>query len=279
MANEPTWHDRAVEQLSRIFVDDPGAKAFILRGSLARDALMDDWSDLDAAVILADSDLDRYTLSADWLASFRKVIGMERHEIGPGRILRVFLEGFQRFDLMFIAESSLSEKSFWDDHPIREPCSVLWSRLPGLEMKMASNLHTIEYREPPRGEIERTVDEFWLKAAQAIVKVVRNDLLIALHLALDLAREGLVLQMIRRDRALGTTIHRTGGWGNEIVSRFRYDAQNASGEEILELIRSSCDVFDELALDLLTEYDRRAPFLSPHIESAEQLCEARRKTR
>lgn len=72
-----------------------------------------------------------------------------------------------------------------------------------------------EYQDVPREELERIVDEFWFKAAGAVAKVVRNDLLIGLHLAVDLARDSLVLQMTRRDREKKTTIHRIGGWGNE----------------------------------------------------------------
>jgi hypothetical protein len=114
-------------------------------------------------------------------------------------------------------------------------------------------------------------DEFWFKAALAIVKVARNDLLIALHLALDLARDDLALQMIRRDQAKRTTVHRTGGWGNELITRFSWNSQEGSGEEILNLISSSCEVFDELASELLPGYTQRGPLLFPKIESAKQI--------
>jgi len=38
---------------------------------------------------------------------------------------------------------------------------------------------------------------------------MRNDLIIAHHLTLDLARDSLVLQMNLRDKKLNTNIHRT----------------------------------------------------------------------
>ena len=115
-------------------------------------------------------------------------------------------------------------------------------------------------------------DHFWFKAAVAITKVVRNDLLIGLHLALDLTRDCLVLQMIRRDREKRTKNHRIGGWGNELVARFSWDGQKCSPVKILDLITRSCETFDELALRLSPSYSQRGPLLFSIIELARDAC-------
>lgn len=47
-------------------------------------------------------------------------------------------------------------------------------------------------------------------AALVAVKTGRGDRLIATHLLLELLRTALVLQMVRRDRDTGTTVHRRG---------------------------------------------------------------------
>lgn len=279
MGDESTWHARAVEQLSQFFDKEPDARAFVLSGSLAVVEVQKDvWSDVDAKIILANHALDRYYLSTAWLYPFGRFVGAERHENHVTKTLRVCLESCQRFDLTFIAESTLQNPSLWDRNPFHPSYAVVWSKLPDLETRIASLPVPTEYQDASREEIERRVDEFWFKAALAIVKVVRNDLLIGLHLALDLARDSLVLQMTRRDREKRTTIHRIGGWGNEFVARFFWNGEEGSGEGILKLIRLSCEIFDELASELLPSYDQRGQLLFQSIESAKQICHARTKS-
>lgn len=273
MGDAPTWHAQAAEQLSKLFDKDPEAKAFVLTGSLAAaEVQVDSWSDVDAKVILADEAVERYYLSTAWLSSFGRLIGAERHEDSLTKTLRVCLEGFQRFDLTFIAESTLRNSSLWNHNPFHPLYTIIWSRLPDLEEQIASFPLPPDYQAISPEKLERMADEFWLKAAVAITKVARNDLLIALHLALDLARDCLVLQMIRRDQAKRTTVHRTGGWGNDLVTRFSWDSQKGSGAEILDLIRLSCEVFDELASKLWPSYLQRGPLLFPSLETVKQIC-------
>jgi hypothetical protein len=268
---ELTWQARAVEQLSRLFDEDPDTRAFVLSGSLAAPEVQEDvWSDVDAKIILADHAVDRYALSTAWLAPFGRLIGAERHASRVTKTLRVCLEGFQRFDLTFIPESAWAGPSSWERNPFHPADVVVWSRLADLATRLAALPLPTEYQDLPREEIEKMVDAFWFKAALAIAKVARNDLLIGLHLALDLARDGLVLQMIRRDRAKRTTIHRLGGWGNEIVARFTWNGQASSEEEILDFIRVSGEIFDELASTLLPGYDQRGLLLFPSLEAARQ---------
>lgn len=276
MAHEPTWQAQAVDQLSQTFRQDPDAKAFILGGSLADPETQEDaWSDVDAAIILADQTVDRYYLTTAWLSPLGRLVGAERHEDHLTKTLRVCLEGLHRFDLLFIAESTLHNPSLWDRNPFHPSYVVVWSEVPDLETYIALFPAPTVYQDTPREEIEGLVDAFWLKASVAIVKVVRSDLLIGLHLALDLARDCLVLQMIRRDREKRTTIHRTGGWGNELATRIAWDGQEGAGEDALNLITRSCEVFDELASELLPGTDRRGPLLLPIIEAARQVCRGR----
>ena len=276
MGTEAAWQAPVVEQLSRFFRNQPDARAFVLTGSLADGETQPDrWSDIDAGIVLADGALEHYAGSTGWLRPLGRIAGLERHEHPRGSTLRVCLEGLRRLDLAFIAESALNCPSSWDRNPFYPSFVVLWSDLPGLEMQLASLPLPAEYRDPPRKEVEAIVDAFWLRAAVATTKVVRDDLLIGLHLALDLARDCLLLQMMRRDRERGTAIHHTGGWDNALVGRISWDGQRDSGEAILDLIASSCGVFDELAADLLPGYCQRGPLLYPGIESARRACSGR----
>jgi hypothetical protein len=273
MGNVHNWQAGAVEQLGQLFEAEPDARAFVLTGSLADAGVEEDvWSDIDVKVVLADQSVDRYYLSVAWLQPFGRLIGAERHEGQFTKTLRVCLDGFRRFDLVFVPESALQNSSSWDQNLFPQPYILVWSRLPNLEAQIASLPSSAEYQDISGAEIVRMADHFWFKAAVAITKVVRNDLLIGLHLALDLTRDCLVLQMIRRDREKRTKFHRTGGWGNELVARFSWDGQEYSPVKILDLITRSCETFDELALGLSPSYNPRGPLLSSTFERARDAC-------
>ena len=259
----PPWHETAIAYLGDCFKQDSEVHAVILTGSLADDSLQADiWSDVDLKVIVADHTVEKYVVSTDWLAPFGQIIGLEKHASPSTQTLRVCLDGFRRFDFVFIAESALQG----DAHLLRRPCRVLWSRLPDLEAHIAPQ-RPLEYHGVTEADVVQLADTFWFKVSVAIAKVARNDLLIAAHLALDLARDCLVLQMMRRDREKGTTIHRTGGWGNDLVDQLTIDAHQPSARKVHDLIRWSCETFDTLAFELSPAYTPRAQHFLPHLQS------------
>jgi predicted nucleotidyltransferase len=271
MTERRLWQQSIVSQISRILRDDPEAKAFVLIGSLAqKEVQVDEWSDVDAVVILTETALDRYFLSVEWLGSLGRPIGVERHEAGSAKTLRVCLEGLRRIDLTLVPESALADASSWEHNLLAEPYVILWSRIDGLEAKMSTLPSAQPFRDISDAEITHRADEFWSKASVAVVKVLRSDLLVAAHLVLDLVRDCLVLQMIRRDREKGTTVHRTGGFGNEIVAKLWTGGQGSSPDEMLSLLERSCLVFDELASFLWDGYEERTRHLLPAIERAKR---------
>jgi hypothetical protein len=271
-----SWQSRVVEQLSQLFEGDPDARALVLTGSLADAGVEADiWSDVDMKVVLADRSVDRYYRSLAWLQPFGQLVGIERHASQATKTLRVCLDGFKRFDLGFIPQSVLRSSSSKNYNLFSRPYIVIWSRLPRLGAQIASLSSSTEHPDISDAEVERLADQFWFKAAAAIAKVVRNDLLIGFHLALDLTRDCLVLQMLRRDREKGTQVHRIGGWGNELVDRFFEEGQEGSPLRILNLITQSCETFDELASRLSSSYTPRGPFLLSAIESAREACRGR----
>jgi hypothetical protein len=262
---DTTWHTTVIGHIAHFFEQDPDVCAVILTGSLADDGVQADiWSDIDVKVIMADHSVARYFTTTDWLEPFGRIVGIERHTSPFAKTLRACLEGFRRFDLVFIAESALRG----EPHLLQQPCVVLWSTLPDIEAQIAPRPPAPEYCDVTSADIERFADPFWFKATVAIAKVARNDLLIGAHLALDLARDCLVLQMMRRDREKGTTIHRTGGWGNEMVEQLALDAQQPSAHKILNLIRWSCESFDSLAAELSPTYKPRYSHVLPILDLA-----------
>jgi hypothetical protein len=107
------------------------------------------------------------------------------------------------------------------------------------------------------------VSTFWFKGVMAVHKVARDDLLIALHLALDLVRDCCVLGMMLRDRVEGTDDHRTGGMGNQVIAEFGGIRQPPTAAGILGVIEQSSILFDKLAAQWSDSYtDRRQPLLA-----------------
>ena len=105
--------------------------------------------------------------------------------------------------------------------------------------------------------------DFHFKSMQAVYKVVRNDLLIALHLTLDLIRDCCVLEMMLRDRETGTNIHKHGGVGNQLLLQLESTRKPFTSVGILDSIRESNEIFEKLAGEWSGEFlEGRQPLLS-----------------
>jgi hypothetical protein len=83
----------------------------------------------------------------------------------------------------------------------------------------------------------------------AVSRVARGDLLVALHLSLDLVRDCCVLAMMLRDRELGTSHHRDGAGSGQLVDELAAANRTYTPHGILSSIEQSGIVFDRLAAD------------------------------
>jgi hypothetical protein len=269
MENETSWQESILEELSTLLRGKKGVRALIMTGSLADPGVrVDEWSDIDLKVILSDDSLPDYDSSPDWLSPVGDVIGFQCIRHGSVTTFRVCLEKLRRLDITLIPESMFAGGADWKFNPFQGEFRVFWSDVPGLDRAITGipDLPPAPVLVP--GELSRITDEFWFTAAVALSKVVRNDLLVALHLAFALGRKCLELQMILRDRELGTNVHREGGWGNDIVGRLSTKDRNWSAEEIVNFIAAACRLFDELAQKLNPGYRPRHDKVSAAIERA-----------
>ena len=104
----------------------------------------------------------------------------------------------------------------------------------------------------------------------AVTKVARDDLLTALHLSQDLVRDCAVLGMIIRNRDAGTRHHRDGTGGNVFADRLNAAQHPLTAAGILDTIEQSAIAFDELAAQILAEYQEKRRPLLDSIERARQ---------
>jgi len=261
--------------LSASLREEERVRALVLTGSLADDtAGVDEWSDVDLTAIVADDAIAGLFSCASWLERHGEVIGLGRHDSLEAKTLRVCFAPCRRADISLVPESVLEDHKGDDNTPATRAHALLWSKIPQIGPHLSGLFPRPAFGAIPTQDVATIVESFCVKASIAIANTVRNDLLIGLHLALDLARDCLVLQMHRRDRDKGTNIHRFGGFGNDVIARLHPGAVGASPLVILKVVECSTRVLDELAPDLLPGYRPRAELLLPAIRQAEAACAA-----
>ena len=206
------WQHQLLDDLSAGLRAEEAVKALVLTGSLADDDLaVDEWSDIDLTAIVADDAMAELLSCTSWLDRHGEVIGLERHDNPTVKTLRVCFAPCRRVDICLVPESVCGKDDGDDSTPSCRAHALLWSKIPGIDQSLPGLFPCPTFSGVPTEEADSIVESFCFKASVAIAKTVRNDLLVASHLALDLSRDCLVLQMFRRDRDKGTNVHRTGG--------------------------------------------------------------------
>lgn len=196
-----------------------------LLGSAATGNL-DHWSDLDLGVVTGD--VDAVNDLAEWLPAFESVWVRDRTGRRERTLHRVIYQDGTGLDLIVAGDR-------------------MHIGLPGRQVFPDGRLPAVHYPTPASadGHVQTPADWF-LKAAIAAKKLGRDDLLIGLHLALDLAQDCLVAAMLLRDDAAGTSHHRHGGAENETVRLIGAQMPGATAQEIGAYIMRLAVLYAEL---------------------------------
>ncbi len=199
------WQERALQEMTAFFEAGDDVRAVLVVGSLAREqGVLDAWSDVDLVVVLADGMMEHFFPGTSWLSALGDVYGLDQSPAPWGGVTRVCFADFRRFDLIFIAESSFPVADTWASTPLGAGVRALLSRSTVADAALGQAVLPPAFRPVAADQFGRMVEQFRFKGMLAVGKVVRTDLLIALHLALDLVRDCCVLGMMLRDRAAGT---------------------------------------------------------------------------
>ena len=273
MSSNWKWQQTLLDDMSAGLRVEKGVKALILTGSLADDTIeVDEWSDVDLTAIVADDAIADFFTSVSWLERHGELIGLERHGNTDTKTIRVCFAPCKRLDVTLMPESVMRKIIVQEIPATCRPHKRLWSKIPEADHDISNLLPNPIFVDVPQGDITEIGETFWLKASVAIAKTMRYDLLVALHLALDLSRDCLVLQMLRRDQEHGTNIHRIGGFGNDVILRLLAKATLSPRQAILALINRSIQVFDELYVALVQGQNPRAHLMLPALRRAEATC-------
>ena len=258
-----------LDNLTSYFESDQDVLGLLLFGSLSQpDFHPNTWSDIDVLVVVKDGKLDRFFPATQWITSFGNLYTYSQSAGDFSNTTRVCFENFNRVDFVFTTEGRLAEIDRWPGIPFSSGAKVMFARSQIIE-KLARQ--TYPEKKPPLATHDQFLDlvrNFRFKSTLAVYKVVRNDLLIALHLSQDLIRDCTVLGMMLRDRAAGTNVHKEGGVWNQVVSQLEETRKPFTPVGILDSIRASNEVFETLAREWSEDYKENRHLLLGWIEKA-----------
>ncbi len=196
MPAEPSsWQARLAADVAAVLETEPSVESIWLVGSLGSAARVDDWSDVDVAVVVADYALERWYKALDWLRPVGRTWATSQSEAPRRKTIRVVFDDGRRLDLIFFAHS-LGRPDL--------PGTEVWRRplAPRAGREAGGALSAVAGATPPPSPVAALVNEWRFVASLAVVKLARRDELIGLHLAIECTRLCLVLGMLMRDDGL-----------------------------------------------------------------------------
>lgn len=253
------WQESAIQDLMALLIAHEAVRALLLKGSSANPSIQTDtWSDVDVTIVVADGMRDRFFPTTNWLRPLGELYTFSQSVGEYTGTTRACFTDFRRIDCVFVQEADFPTYAHQS-----EAIKPLFSRSLLVDEALA---HAIVQSPPPvvvtPEQFEAYVRDFWFKGMLATSKVMRNDLLIATHLALELMQDTCVLAMQLRDRAMGTSHHREGGMGNDFIAQLNTMRHPFTALGILASIEQSCELFDDLAIQWSSDYHKqRQPLL------------------
>lgn len=215
------WQDIVIRDLIALLQLDKDVLSVIVSGSCALSSIKKDaWSDVDLLVVVSEHAINRYFPALDWLQALGDIYAFEQNANQFTYTSRICFTDFRRLDIVLTTELALEQIDSWNSGSFWNSTRTLFSRSTLVDTILARKFERPKPSQISAEQFQAMANRFWFKATIAVTKVVRNDLLIALHLSLDLARDCCVLAMLLRDRAAGTNYHRHGGIGNDFVGQF-----------------------------------------------------------
>ena len=229
------WHAEAAKKMTDfIKAYFPESETDIV-GSLLAPGTLDICSDVDMKISLSgNTPVNMKELTEALSGHFCPIFGCEVHHNPCSDVLRVCFANGWRFDLSFLYPQA-----------------------------QAAPEAAVSFLD----RAESTVHGFWFLASMVLVKLGRNDFLIAAHLALELCQLHIVLQMLMRDAEKGTGIHRFGDGEDVPVLRSLMsrggccDVPQNSKDAILDILFRVAEQMDASSAAVLPGYVARSETL------------------
>jgi Streptomycin adenylyltransferase len=260
------WQQRTIAAIQHLLEPEPHVLALLLVGS-ARTTPTDQWSDLDLLLIVEDAVFDRFFPSFTWLMPSEAVFAYEQYSDVQRGTTRLVLHDGRRLDLVIAARSCFLNHTDW---PLWQGVQSLILRDTAIADHLATPFLPPSVAVPTDEAVRDGVAQFWFRTHMALVTCDRGDLLIAMHLWCSLAQDVCELAMQLRDRATGTTIHRTGREWNSLIRSIVPPTYPLSHHSLRPAILQIGQQFDELAVQLFSNYERHAATMQAYVQQAER---------
>jgi predicted nucleotidyltransferase len=262
MTIQPGWQPALLQELVRHLEPDPDVRAVAVFGSAALSA-PDLWSDIDLLLVVAEEARDRFHPALDWLKPLGELYTWDQSAHSLAATTRACFTDFRRIDVVIATEAALEQIEQWPRVPFWRGARLLFSRSPGAERVLAQSFSPPQAGLMTAAQFQTMVNAFWFKGMLALTKIMRDDRLIALHLALEMVQECAVLGMLLRDHAEGTDHHRHGGQGNEVAALLESTRHPHTAAGLLDTLEQTAIAFDQLAARWSDAYQaQRGPLLS-----------------
>lgn len=250
------WHENMLKRL--VFCLEPNGDilGLFLFGSLsAAEPHYDYWSDIDVLVVVKNGTIDRYFPITDWINDIGRVYTYSQSSDVFYSTTRVCFEDFTRIDFAITTEENLTQIDSWlNNAPFTAKIIRVFSRSLVVDEIIKQGHHQPKAIPATDEQFLEMVRNFRFKSMLAVYKVIRNDLLVALHLSQDLVRDCCVLGMMLRDRKTGTNVHKNGGVGNELILKLEATQKPYAPIGILDSIGESNRIFERLACEWSNQY-------------------------
>jgi len=259
------WQEATLQTIVSFLNSDEDVQALFVIGSLADNShSVDAWSDIDLVLVVADLAFSRFYPTLTWLTFSGEIYAYEQQADDFSSVNRICLTDLRRLDFVFIKLSNFNPPEKWVRPAFWKNPRLLFSRSELVTQALASSaILPFVPAAFTNDQFDTLANNFWFKAIVATNKVKRNDLLIAMHLSLELIQDCFVLGMVLRDQATGTTHHREGGLFNQLVAELEVTHQGYSAEGILNSLEQIAIAFDKLGLQWSETYQaRRFPLLN-----------------
>lgn len=264
------WQENTTEKLNDNFKDKEEIILFAVFGSTSsKENNSDFWSDIDGFLVLKDEAFKKYSNDINWIDFIGTIFTYQYQPGEHSQTYRFVFDNFKKLDLILIKESAVDTILESNSGPYWKEINVLFSKSTKLEQKIKEvkkDLSTAPHFNDK--QFTDLVNNFWFNAQLALYKTVRNDLLIAQHLTLDLYKDVLLLGMIIRDRKTGTNIHKSGGMGNDLVKAIDLPLKEINQINIINLIDNCGKKFDKLCIKWDKDFTSKHQILTPFIEKA-----------
>lgn len=247
--NDNNWRKKTLDELLLILTDMEGFVSLSIFGSMLNDQTLDIWSDIDALLVVKNKSIKNYFPTTKWLEKINSVFTIQQSSNSQGSTTKIIFDDFRKIDLIITTESKILDSDpFWSkQNIIHSNSDIISKKLMGIN-KGKSKFDKKNY------QIETLSSEFWFIAYTALTKIIREDLLIGLHLSLDLYKMCLVLAMWMRDKETGTNIHRIGGVNNDLINKLNIKIKNFSKRDLIALIDKCSKEFDAMSLTWDSSY-------------------------